>query len=188
MTGPGGSARPSVHRFADRFADPGEMHVKRLFLVPVSVYVVWLVFAYEYHFLDGVNLLFHEAGHVFLGLFGQTVHFLGGTLGQLFFPMACAVHFFQARRFFETWLMGIWFGESLMNTARYLGDAQAQSLPLVGGHIHDWNWLLQRWGVLEHCEAIASALHFMASLLVLACVAGAWHFAGRDEKISVARC
>ena len=32
-----------------------------LALVP---YVGWLVFAYRYHFLDGVNLVVHEAGHV----------------------------------------------------------------------------------------------------------------------------
>ena len=151
------------------------MLAKRLFLIPVSAYVLWIVFDYEYHFLDGANLLFHEGGHIFLALFGQTFHFLGGTIGQLFFPVACAMHFVQQRKFFETFLMGIWFAESLMNTARYLGDAVAQSLPLVGGHIHDWNWLLSRWGVLEHCEPIATALHVFASLMAIACLAGAAH-------------
>ena len=66
------------------------MFAKRLFLVPLLVYVGWLTSAYDYHFLDGINLLFHEAGHVFFGFMGQTVHFLGGTFGQLFFPIACA--------------------------------------------------------------------------------------------------
>ena len=150
------------------------MLARRLFLVPVLAYVFWLAFAYEYHFLDGVNLLFHEAGHLFLGFFGETIHFLGGTIGQLFFPVACALHFLQSGKLFETYLMGIWFAESLMNTARYLGDAQAQSLPLVGGHIHDWNWLLQRWGLLDHCEGIASGLHAFAALLAFACLAGAF--------------
>ena len=161
------------------------MLAKRLFLVPVLVYIVWLAFAYEYHFIDGVNLLFHEGGHVILNFFGDTVHFLGGTLGQLFFPVACAFHFLQASKFYEAWLMGIWFAESLMNTARYLGDAQAQALPLVGGNIHDWNWLLQRWGILEACEGIASALHFMASLLAVSFLIGAWLSAGGDEEFSM---
>lgn len=156
------------------------MLAKRLFLAPVLAYVGWLVVDYDYHFLDGVNLLFHEAGHVFLALFGQTAHFLGGTLAQLFFPAACVLHFLQSQRLYEAWLTGIWLAESLMNTARYLGDAQAQALPLVGGHIHDWHWLLQRWGLLEHCEAIASGLHFMASLLAVACLLGAWQ-ATRSE-------
>lgn len=157
------------------------MLAKRLLLAPVLAYVVWLVLDYDYHFLDGVNLLFHEAGHLILAVFGQTAHFLGGTLGQLFFPAACAIHFLQSQRLYEAWLTGIWLAESLMNIARYLGDAQAQALPLVGGHIHDWTWLLQRWGLLEHCEGIASGLHFVASLLAVSCVIAAWRTTAQED-------
>jgi len=164
------------------------MLAKRLFIIPVAAYVLWLIFAYDNHFLDGVNLLLHEGGHVLLNFFGETVHFLGGTFGQLFFPLACAYHFLQARQFYESWLMGIWFAESLMNTARYLGDAQAQVLPLVGGHIHDWNWLLSRWGGLDHCEAIGSGLHVIASLIALTSIAGAAAATLRDEEFSTASC
>jgi hypothetical protein len=160
------------------------MVAKRLFLIPVLVYVSWLAFAYEYHFLDGVNLLFHEGGHVILNFAGRTVHFLGGTFGQLFFPVACAVHFLLERKFYESWLMGIWFAESLMNTARYLGDAQAQALPLVGGHIHDWHWLLTTWGLLEHCDGIASGLHLVASLLAFSFLICAWLSTGYEEEFS----
>ena len=150
------------------------MIARRVFLALVLTYVVWLAFAYEYHFLDGVNLLFHEAGHLFLGFMGPTVHFLGGTVGQLFFPVACALHFLQTAKHYEAWLMGIWFAESLMNTARYLGDAQEMILPLVGGHIHDWNWLLGRWGVLSSCESIATTLHVIAVAIAGACLVAAW--------------
>lgn len=158
------------------------MFAKRLFLVPLLVYVGWLTSAYDYHFIDGVNLLFHEAGHLFLGFLGQTMHFLGGTFGQLFFPIACALHFLQARKFYETYIMGIWFGESLMNTARYLGDAQTQTLPLVGGHIHDWNWLLSHWGVLQNCESIATTLHVVAAGIAGACLFGAWRSTRSDGE------
>ena len=130
-------------------------------------YVAWLVVAYDYHFLDGINLAFHEAGHLFLGFFGETIHFMGGTLAQLFFPLACCAHFATRGQFFEVGICGVWVAESLMNTARYLGDAEAQLLPLVGGHIHDWNWLLSQAGLLTHCESIASALHIGASALAI---------------------
>lgn len=159
------------------------MIAKRALLALLSVYVLWLAFAYEYHFIDGVNLLFHEAGHLFLGFMGQTVHFLGGTIGQLFFPVACAVHFLQDGKHYEAWLMGIWFAESLMNTARYLGDAQAQMLPLVGGHIHDWNWLLGRWGVLPRCESIASALHVFAVVVAVVSLFAAWRATSQAEEL-----
>lgn len=161
------------------------MLAKRLLLVLLSAYVLWLAFAYEYHFIDGVNLLFHEAGHLFLGFFGRTVHFLGGTIGQLFFPVACAVHFIQSGKHFEAWIMGVWFAESLMNTARYLGDAQAMALPLVGGHIHDWNWLLSRWSVLSSCESIATALHVFAVGIAVACLFCAWRSTDSVEDLTV---
>ena len=160
---------------------------QRALAVAALPYVVWLVFAYEYHFLDGVNLAFHEAGHPFLSFLGQTLHMLGGTLGQLFFPAACAVHFWRSDRPFEAALMGVWGGESLMNVARYLGDAQAQTLPLVGGHLHDWNWLLSRLGLLPWCETLAALLHVFASALAIAALALAAGLAfGRREDEAVA--
>jgi len=35
------------------------------------------------NFIHGVNLVFHEFGHPFFGLFGEVIGILGGTLGQL---------------------------------------------------------------------------------------------------------
>ena len=146
------------------------MIAKRLLVLALAPYVLWLVFAYEYHFLDGVNLAFHEAGHLFFGLLGRTLHFLGGTLGQLFFPAACIVHFLRRDRPFEAAVCAVWLGESGMYAAEYVADARVQALPLVGGHVHDWNWLLAHAGLLAHCEELARLLHLAASALVI----GAW--------------
>lgn len=140
------------------------MLAKRLLVATLVPYVGWLVFSYEYHFLDGVNLAFHEAGHLFFSFLGQTLHVLGGTIAQLFFPAACCGHFLRRQQPVEAALCCIWFAESLMYTARYLADAQAQALPLVGGHIHDWHWLLSHAGLLAHCEAIGNLLHVVASM------------------------
>ena len=152
--------------------DAARMLGKRLLVAAFVPYVGWLVFAYEYHFIDGVNLAFHEAGHLFFSFMGQTLHVLGGTIGQLFFPAACCAHFLGRRQSLEAALCCIWFAESLMYTACYLADAQAQALPLVGGHIHDWNWLLSRAGLLSHCETIGAILHAVAS--TVAVVALGW--------------
>lgn len=148
---------------------------RRLLAVALAPYAAWLVVAYEYHFLDGVNLAFHEAGHLFLSFAGQTLHVLGGTLGQLFFPAVLAVRFALREERFEAAVCVLWLGESLMYTATYLGDAKAQVLPLVGGHIHDWGWLLKRAGLLEQCTELARALHLAASVVVV----GAWLWLAR---------
>jgi hypothetical protein len=141
--------------------------LQRLLVLGLVPYAAWLVFGYEYHFLDGVNLAFHEAGHLFFALFGQTLHLLGGTVGQLFFPAACGLHFLRRGRRFEAAICGVWLGESVLYAARYLSDAKAMALPLVGGHIHDWNWLLSRAGLLEHAERIGVFVHGLGSLVVI---------------------
>jgi hypothetical protein len=101
-------------------------------------------------FLDFVNLAFHEAGHVFLGFAGSTVHYLGGTIGQLLVPGLLLVHFLRRERrpvgaAFCLW----WLGQSLANVATYMADARDLALPLVGGGDHDWNELFHRFGVLD---------------------------------------
>jgi hypothetical protein len=151
------------------------MRWKRLLAIPLAPYAAWLVFAYEYHFLDGVNLAFHEAGHLFLGFGGETLHFLGGTLGQLIFPALLAARFARRGEPFEAAVCTLWLGESLMNVGVYLGDARTQALPLVGGHVHDWNWLLGRAGLLASAESIGRLLHLLASGVVL----GAWVWLAR---------
>ena len=155
------------------------MSWRRLLVVALAPYAVWLIFAYGYHFLDGVNLAFHEAGHLFLLPFGQTLHFLGGTLAQLFVPAAAALHFRKQGDRFAAAVCWLWLGESLMYVAVYLGDARAQALPLVGGHVHDWLWLLSKAGLLAHCETLGSLLHLGAS----AVVGAAWWTAARSAFV-----
>ncbi len=159
--------------------------MSRIALLTILVpYVAWLVFGYDYHFIDGVNLLFHEAGHFFFGFFGQTLGIAGGTLGQFVFPVACAFQFLVQGQKFEAALMGIWAGENLMYTGRYAADAQVQVLPLVGGHIHDWEWMLGRAGLLQHCEWIGGAFHVLGSLVAITslALAGALLAQAADSK------
>ncbi len=136
----------------------------------LSVYVVWLAVAYRYHFVDGVNLLIHEAGHVVFAPAGEVMSFLGGSLLQLAFPLVFVLYFGRRRQAFEAAVCGVWAAESAMYTAEYMADANALALPLVGGHIHDWRWLFQRSGLLEHAEAIGGCLHVLAFLSAIVAV------------------
>jgi hypothetical protein len=159
------------------------MASRALLLVALVPYALWLVFAYEFHFLDGVNLLFHEAGHVFFGLLGQHLGILGGTLMQFVFPAAAGLHFLRAERPFEACVCVLWAGENLMYTAVYMADAVDMVLPRVGGEIHDWHWLFARWGWLAHCRGIGSFTHVLGSLVVTGSLVGAVRClrSGRDE-------
>lgn len=153
-----------------------------------------------WRFVDGVNLLLHEAGHPAFGFFGEFVTALGGTLMQLLFPLAFVVHFARSRQGFGGAVALAWLGESLFNVARYVADARARVLPLVGGDgtQHDWAYLLARLGLLESDQAVAQAVRIAGSLILLASVTWAMKVALepavaaapdplRDEEAALAR-
>ena len=105
--------------------------------------------------LDLVNLAFHEAGHLFLIPFGETAHFLGGTLGQLAVPAGLAAYFLVKRRQPLAAAVCVWWiGQSLVNVAVYMADARTLQLDLVGGGEHDWNTLFYQFGLLSE-ESVA---------------------------------
>jgi hypothetical protein len=48
-----------------------------------------------------------------------------------------------------------------LNIARYMADARALELPLVGGGDHDWNTIFTRWNVLSYDTEIAGVVRFI---------------------------
>lgn len=112
--------------------------------------------------LDHINLAFHEAGHPIFGVLGNTMGWLGGTLGQFVFPLATTVHFARREQWLSAAICTVWLFENFRYVALYLGDARSQALPLVGGGEHDWAYLLGQWGLLEHDQRIASMLTWLS--------------------------
>lgn len=128
-----------------------------------------------WRFIDGVNLLLHEAGHPVFGFFGEFLTVLGGTLMQLLFPLAFVVHFLRSAQPFAASVSLAWLGESFFNVARYAADARARELPLVGGDGagHDWAYLLTRLDLLQRDQEVAQAIRLLGALLLLAAVVAA---------------
>ncbi len=158
--------------------------IKNFLALLLTPYVIWLISSYDYHFIDNANFLFHEAGHIILGFFGQTIHFLGGTILQLAIPAFIVVYFLREMKIFDAAVRGIWLGESLMYTAVYIGDAKIMSLDLAGGGIHDFNWLFTRWGLLDKAESMGSTLHIIASVIVIASLIIVWKSAHKKGKLN----
>jgi hypothetical protein len=135
-----------------------------LFLVAFTAEQGWIPL------LDGVNLLFHEAGHPLFGVLGwETLTILGGTLMQLLVPLVVTASFWLRRDAYGTAVAGVWGFENLLNIARYMADARAQVLPLVGGGEHDWTALLSRWGCLAQDTRIAGVLQAAGWIGMLGC-------------------
>jgi hypothetical protein len=127
--------------------------------------------------LDHANLLFHEAGHPAIGLLSSRLEVYGGTLGQLTFPVILAVSFWRKRETISFAVSVIWFFENWLNIARYMADARARVLPLVGGGCHDWTEIFIRWRVLRFDTAIAAVVRTVGWLgMGAACVWILWRW------------
>jgi hypothetical protein len=126
-----------------------------------------------------VNLAFHEAGHLLFRLFGNFMSVLGGSLLQLMIPLAVLVSFLRRQRDPFAASVGLWwFGQSLMDLAPYMYDAQAQRMLLIGGvtggqapGYHDWNNLLGRLGWLEAAPGLAALANGFGLTLMLTALA-----------------
>lgn len=145
--------------------------------LPVLVLLGWftashLLFGSRWVFIDGVNLLFHEAGHFLFGWGWDSLVAIGGTLGQLMWPAGLAAYFWWKRRErFGAVVCLWWLAENLMGVGRYMSDAAFEELPLVGGDIHDWNYLFGKWGLLHAGQEIGGAVRFVGGVGMVATLA-----------------
>ncbi len=123
----------------------------------------------RWHFLDGVNLLIHEAGHVLFRPFGEVGMIAGGSLFQVIIPAIFVGYFLIQHQFFSGALVFFWLGESLLNVSVYAADAQAMALPLLGGAhvIHDWNYLLNEWALLPVTPIVALLIQILGALCMM---------------------
>jgi len=136
-----------------------------------SLYFLWCAYdPYQWHLIDGVNLVIHEAGHIVFMPFGEFVMIAGGSLFQVIIPLAFVLYFFKKGDVYSAALVMFWVGESVLNVSVYAGDAVSLQLPLLGGQdsVHDWNYMLERLGLLNSTAAIAGALRLLGTLIILA--------------------
>jgi len=139
-------------------------NTKQLILpLSLSIYTFWMLIHNSANsFLDNVNLLFHEAGHVIFGIVGnEFVMFIGGTIMQLIAPIIVVLHFRKeksdAGEIFGWW----WLGQNLVNVAVYVADANRQVLELLGYGQHDWNYLLSTLDILPLAEELGLVLRLL---------------------------
>ena len=155
--------------------DPVKLVVALLF----AAYFGWCAFdPHRWHFIDGVNLLIHEAGHVVFMPFGEFVSVAGGSLFQLIVPAAFAAYFFRRAQPFSGALVLFWLGQSMLNVAVYAGDALALELPLIGGEdsLHDWNYMLDSLGMLKSTRAVAGLIRLCGTAIIVAAGLSAYRF------------
>ena len=155
-------------------ASPLRVRIRIAALAVIALYAIARLRNPEYWDpLDDLDLAVHEAGHLVFSAFGETATVLGGSLFQVIVPAVFVGYFARTRQRYAAAATLSWVGVNLLNVARYVGDARAQQLPLLGGEdsIHDWWYLLINWDLLRQDLVIArwvlfaGVVAFLSSLL-----------------------
>ncbi|MBU1149123.1 hypothetical protein KKI23_03470 [Patescibacteria group bacterium] len=121
-------------------------------------------------FIDNIDLIFHEAGHIIFHFFGDFISTLGGSLMQILIPLICFGYFLLRQQLFASSFCGWWLGQNLINVSVYIGDTRARELYLIGppGATHDWYWLLNRMDKLAQDTQIANAVWWIGVIIMVA--------------------
>ncbi len=89
--------------------------------------------------------------------------------------------FYHQRDFFAISVALVWLATNFYNVATYIADARAMALPLVtlfgitGDVVHDWNYILEKLGLLQFDTTIAFLVRILGfSLMLTGVVYGGW--------------
>lgn len=140
----------------------------------------YFVYAFVRHLGDplykslfgALNLGVHELGHVIFSPFGQFLSIAAGSFVQCLVPGVSFFMFYRQRDFFAVSVSFTWLAVNLFEVASYAADAVKMDLPLVspfaGQPIHDWNFLLDRTGLLGRTASVAFGFRLAGILFMLA--------------------
>jgi hypothetical protein len=163
----------------------GFSRAKLVVAVIASLYFFWCAYdPYQWHLIDGVNLVIHEAGHLIFSPLGEFMMIAGGSLFQVIMPALFVGYFSYNGKYYSAALVLFWVGESILNVSVYAGDSLALQLPLLGGEdsVHDWNYLLSSLNLLPATAKIAGAIRLLGTATILLAAFGAIKFAKRDSE------
>jgi hypothetical protein len=163
----------------------GTSRFKLVVAVVASLYFFWCAYdPSQWHLIDGVDLVIHEAGHLIFSPFGEFIMIAGGSLFQVIMPALFIGYFAYHSKFYSAAMVLFWVGQSILNVSVYAGDSLALQLPLLGGQdsVHDWNYILSSLNLLPATPQIAGAIRLLGTTAIAVASFGAFRFARRHEN------
>jgi len=149
--------------------------------------LIWGLLAMSSDILIGYTGMVSFGHSVFfgLGMYGAAAALLSVKPPNLWLALAYGLvaaavvsafvaYFARTKQRYAAAVTMTWVGVNLLNVARYIGDARAQNLPLLGGEdsIHDWWYLLINWDLLPRDTVIARWVHFFGVVAFLTSMLG----------------
>jgi len=161
-----------------------------VFASSLILYFLWIAWdPMQGSFLDNVDLPIHETGHLIFRPFGEFLMVAGGSLFQVILPAIFAGYFLWRGQYYSAAVVGLWVGQSILNVWVYASDAVKMQLVLTSGFtgsegsFHDWNYLLERTGLLNSTNKVSGVIRLIGTLTILVSAASAIYFSFRPEKV-----
>lgn len=141
--------------------------ITSLIIFPIALY--WTLNRGKFTLIDNINLVIHEAGHLFFMFFGKFIYTLGGTLMQIILPSLIVWTFLKNRYRTGVQFSLLWLGQNFINISVYAADAKARKLPLLGGNkvYHDWHYMLTELGILDYDYLVGYFFYSIAIIIFI---------------------
>ena len=138
-------------------------------IIAIIYFAQYLVYPFHFGFLYVVNLVIHEAGHVFFMFFGELLYAFGGTIFQLSVPFIFVTYFYFKKEFFSAFIVLFWLGQNFINVAIYMEDAVERKLPLLGGNSvnHDWYAIFSYLNILQLTDILSAITYSIGVFIII---------------------
>jgi hypothetical protein len=160
-----------------------------VFAALLGLYFLWIAYdPMQGSFLDNVDLPIHETGHLIFRPFSEFLMVAGGSLFQVILPAIFVGYFLWRKQYYAAAIVGLWVGQFILNVWVYAADAVKMQLVLTSGFtgsegsFHDWNYLLERTGLLNSTNKVAGVIRFIGTLTILTSTASAIYFSLYPDK------
>ena len=150
--------------------------------VPILIYFAYVFIrhlnSYNYEsILYPLSVGTHELGHFAFSWMGEFMGVSGGLVFQLGVPIVAILNFYFRGDFFALFFCFGWLSTSLFLIARYVTEARAIGMPLIGPFserklFYDWHYFLTRLGLLPYTGFISFSLKVLACVAMLICLIG----------------
>lgn len=154
-----------------------------------SIYFLWIAYdPMQGSFLDNIDLPIHETGHLLFRPLGEFMMIAGGSLFQVIFPAVFVGYFIWHRSYYSAAIVLLWVGQSILNVWVYAADAVVMQLVLTSGFtgseggFHDWNYLLDHFGLLGSTRTVAGVIKFVGIMTIIAAGALSIYFSFRTPE------
>ncbi len=97
----------------------------------------------------------HEASHLLFAFLPSVWVAAAGSIGEITFTVLVMIATIKARAYFAMIFGALWVMLAMNSAGRYMADARAQAIPLIGPGpepLHDWYFVFGQLGWLQYAQ------------------------------------